>query len=80
MPAIPRPDFHALGIEIARQRLARGWSLDKLGDASQLSRKTIINIEQGHKIPTVVSLHALAHALGVPLESLISRLCARHSE
>lgn len=80
MPAIPKPDFHALGIEIARQRLTRGWSLDKLGDASQLSRKTIINIEQGHKTPTIASVHALAHALGIPLENLIAKVCIRHTE
>lgn len=55
-----------------------GWSLDKLADSSGLSRKTIINIEQGHKIPTITSVHALAHAFGIPFGELTNALCAGH--
>lgn len=73
-PPIPPPDLVALGHEVARLRRERGWSLDKLADASGVSRKTLINLENAHKEPRVGTLHAVAHALGAPLATLVSKL------
>lgn len=76
MTAIPSPDFKGLGHEVARRRHSLGWSLDRLAEASGLDRRTIINIEGGHHPPKLSTVHAIAHALGVPLGVLVQVVCA----
>ena len=76
--SLPVPDLRALGVEVARRRREKGWSIDRLAEASGTHRKTIIQIEAGRVAAKVSTLHALAHALGVPLPELVSALCARH--
>ena len=46
MPA-PTPDLRAFGVEVAHQRKERGWSIDRLAEATGVHRKTIIEIEAG---------------------------------
>lgn len=75
MAAIPSPDFRGFGHEIARRRRELGWSLDRLAEASGLDRRTIINIEGGHHPPKLSTVHAIAHALGVPLGVLVQVVC-----
>ena len=75
---IPDPDYRALGVEVARLRAAKGWSLDRLAAESGVSRKSVINVEAGRHIVRVPTIHSLAHSLGVPLSDLISALCADH--
>ncbi|MET9080703.1 helix-turn-helix transcriptional regulator [Streptomyces sp. NPDC004237] len=74
----PDPDFEALRLELARLRAARGWTYDELADRSGLARRTLIEIEQGRTIGTLKSWHALAHALGTPLDALFGALCSGH--
>ncbi|MCP3424817.1 helix-turn-helix domain-containing protein [Rothia sp. AR01] len=77
MPA-PVPDLRALGVEIARLRRERGMSIDRLAEASEVHRKSIIQIEAGRVAARISTLHGIAHALGVPLTELVAPVCARH--
>ena len=76
----PDPDFEALRLELARlqERAARGWSYDELAARRGLARRTLIEIEQGRTIGTLKTWHALAHALGTPLDELFGALCQGH--
>ncbi|MET8076235.1 helix-turn-helix transcriptional regulator [Streptomyces sp. NPDC005303] len=74
----PDPDFEALHLELARLRADRGWSYDELAARSGLARRTLIEIEQGRTIGTLKTWHALAHALGTPLDEFFSALCNGH--
>lgn len=77
MPA-PVPDLRALGVEIARLRRERGMSIDRLAEAAEVHRKSIIQIEAGRVAAKISTLHGIAHALGVPLPELVAPVCARH--
>ena len=77
MPA-PAPDLRALGVEIARLRRDRGYSIDRLAEAAGVHRKSIIQVEAGRVAAKISTLHSIAHALGVPLADLLAPLCARH--
>lgn len=74
----PVPDLRALGIEIARLRHDNALSIDRLAEAAGVHRKTLIQIEAGRVAARITTLHAIAHALGVPLGDLVAPLCARH--
>ena len=74
----PTPDLRALGVEVAHQRKERGWSIDRLAEATGVHRKTIIEIEAGRVAARISTLHGIAHALGVPLPDLVAPVCARH--
>lgn len=74
----PDPDLNALRLELARLRSERGWTYDELAARTGLSRRTLIEIEQGRTIGTLKTWHALAHALGAPFDELFSTLCADH--
>jgi|GEM_PF-1268024 len=75
---VPTPDLRNLGVEVARQRKERGWSIDRLAEATGVHRKTIIEIEAGRVAARISTLHGIAHALGVPLPDLVAPVCARH--
>lgn len=72
LPPDPPFDAKALGHEIARRRQEKGWSIDALARAAYVSRKTIVNIEQAHKVPRVDTLHAIAVALGTTPADLLA--------
>ncbi|WP_328978490.1 helix-turn-helix transcriptional regulator [Streptomyces canus] len=74
----PDPDPTALRQFLARLRAERGWSYDELAAHSGLSRRTLIEIEQGRTIGSLATWHALAHALHVPLGELLGPLCTGH--
>ncbi|MEV8346458.1 helix-turn-helix transcriptional regulator [Streptomyces niveus] len=74
----PDPNLEALRLELARLRGDHGWSYDELAARSGLSRRTLIEIEQGRTIGTLATWHALAHSLGAPLDELFGTLCAGH--
>lgn len=74
----PDPDFEALRLELARLRAAHRWTYDELAARSGLARRTLIEIEQGRSIGTLKTWHALAHALGTPLDQLFGSLCGDH--
>lgn len=55
-----------LGLNIRMKRLELGWTQDQLAKATNiLGRTSIVNIEQGRQKMTVLTLSAVAKALGV---------------
>ncbi|MFE9558779.1 helix-turn-helix transcriptional regulator [Streptomyces sp. NPDC006703] len=74
----PDPDPTALRQALARLRAERGWSYDELAARSGLSRRTLIEVEQGRTIGSLGTWHALAHAFGIPLGELLDPLCEGH--
>ncbi|MCI9888756.1 helix-turn-helix transcriptional regulator [Micrococcales bacterium 31B] len=61
----------AIGARLKHERLARGWTLDHLAATSGLSRRMVINVEQGTANPSVGTLLRLSDALGVGLPALV---------
>jgi transcriptional regulator with XRE-family HTH domain len=74
----PEPDFDALRLELARLRAGLGWTYDELAGRTGISRRTLIEIEQGRTIGSLKTWHALAHALGASFDQLLGALCAEH--
>ncbi|MET7930763.1 helix-turn-helix transcriptional regulator [Streptomyces sp. NPDC005349] len=75
----PDPNLTALRLELARLRSERGWTYDELASRSGLSRRTLIEVEQGRTIGSLKTWHALAHALDVPVDHLFATLCEGHA-
>lgn len=78
MSLVPPPDLRAFGVAVAAARRKRGLSLDALAEASGVSRKSLINLEQAHKVARLDTIHAVTHALELPLSSIIDELCSDH--
>jgi putative transcriptional regulator len=74
----PDPNLDALRLEVGRLRARHGWSYDQLAERTGLSRRTLIDIEQGRSTGSLVTWHALAHAFGVPIAALTDTLCEGH--
>ncbi len=53
--------------DLTRIRNERGWSQQKLSDASGVNKATINQIERGRRSPNVETLEKLADALGVEM-------------
>uniref|UniRef100_A0AAU1UMJ1 Helix-turn-helix transcriptional regulator n=1 Tax=Streptomyces sp. NBC_00119 TaxID=2975659 RepID=A0AAU1UMJ1_9ACTN len=75
----PDPNLIALRLELARLRGERGWTYDELASRSGLSRRTLIEIEQGRTVGSLKTWHALAHALDVSVDHLFATLCEGHT-
>ncbi|GAA4668056.1 hypothetical protein GCM10023347_21570 [Streptomyces chumphonensis] len=65
-------------MEGAQPEAAREWSYDELAARSGLSRRTLIEIEQGRTVGSLATWHALAHAFDAPIDQLLGPLCAGH--
>ena len=74
----PDPNLDAVRLEVARQRARHGWSYDQLAERTGLSRRTLIDIEQGRSTGSLTTWHALAHAFEVPVATLTDPLCQGH--
>ena len=61
----------AIGIRVRQERQSRHWTLDQLADAAGLSRRMVINVEQGAANPSVGTLLKISDALGVGLPGLV---------
>lgn len=61
----------AIGARVREQRLRRSLTLDQLAEASSLSRRMLVNVEQGSANPSVATLLRLAEALGLGLPELV---------
>jgi transcriptional regulator with XRE-family HTH domain len=60
-----------IGARIRRERLAREWTLDRLAEAAGVSRRQLINIEQGEANPSIGTLLSMSDALGIALSALV---------
>lgn len=61
----------AIGSRVRHERQERRWTLDQLATASGLSRRLVVNVEQGATNPSVGTLLRLSDALGVGLPTLV---------
>jgi len=61
----------AIGIRVKHERKARGWTLDLLAEAAGVSRRMLVNVEQGAANPSVGTLLRISDALGVGLPALV---------
>jgi transcriptional regulator with XRE-family HTH domain len=61
----------AIGVRVRQERQARHWTLDQLAEAAGVSRRMVINVEQGAVNPSVGSLLRISDALGVGLPALV---------
>lgn len=61
----------AIGTRVKQERQARGWTLDHLAEAAGVSRRMIVNVEQGAANPSIGTLLRISDALGVGLPALV---------
>ena len=61
----------AIGTRVRQERQARRWTLDQLAAAAGVSRRMVVNVEQGAANPSVGTLLRLSDALGVGLPALV---------
>jgi transcriptional regulator with XRE-family HTH domain len=62
----------AIGGRVKHERQARRWTLDQLAAAAGVSRRMVINVEQGAANPSVGTLLRISDALGVGLPTLVA--------
>lgn len=62
----------AIGTTVRSERQARGWTLDQLATHSGVSRRMVINVEQGTANPSVTTLLRISDALGIGLQALVA--------
>ena len=60
-----------IGARIRRKRLAREWTLDHLAETAGVSRRQLVNIEQGEANPSIGTLLGVSDALGIALSELV---------
>lgn len=60
-----------IGERLRQERQSRQWTLDQLAGVSDVSRRMLINIEQGTANPSIALLLKLSDALGVGLSALV---------
>jgi transcriptional regulator with XRE-family HTH domain len=60
-----------IGARVRSERSARGWTLNELAARSGISRRMLINVEQGTTNPSIATLLRLSDALGLGLPALI---------
>jgi len=63
----------AIGVRVRQERQSRGWTLDQLAEAAGVSRRMVVNVEQGAASPSVGTLLRISDALGVGLPTLVER-------
>lgn len=61
----------AIGVRVRQERQSRRWTLDRLAEAAGVSRRMVVNVEQGAANPSVGTLLRLSDALGVGLPALV---------
>lgn len=67
----------AIGSRVKQERRLRDWTLDQLAEAAGVSRRMVVNVEQGAVNPSVGTLLRLSDALGVGLPALVEPPVAR---
>ncbi|MEE6295070.1 helix-turn-helix domain-containing protein [Georgenia wangjunii] len=67
------PLARLIGERVRNERQARQWTLDQLANFSDVSRRMLVNIEQGAANPSIGILLKLSDALGVGLPALVEQ-------
>ena len=71
-PSPAKPELLALvGKSLRALRIRKGYSLERLAAASQVSRAMLSQIELAQSAPTITILWRVASALGVPFSALL---------
>jgi transcriptional regulator with XRE-family HTH domain len=52
----------AIGVRVRRERQSRSWTLDQLAAAGGVSRRMVVNVEQGAANPSVGTLLRISDA------------------
>jgi transcriptional regulator with XRE-family HTH domain len=60
-----------IGARVRLQRQARRWTLDQLAEVAGVSRRMLVNVEQGAANPSVGTLLRISDALGIGLPALV---------
>jgi quercetin dioxygenase-like cupin family protein/DNA-binding phage protein len=63
----------AIGARVKDMRQERRWTLDQLAAAAGVSRRMVVNVEQGAANPSVGTLLRISDALGVGLPALVEQ-------
>lgn len=61
----------AIGARVKHERQGRGWTLDQLAEISGVSRRMVVNVEQGAANPSLGTLLRISDALGIGLPALV---------
>src|SRR3954463_9534049 len=67
----------AIGARVRQERQVRHWTLDQLAEAAGVSRRMVVNVEQGAVNPSVGTLLRISDALGLGLPSLVEHASPR---
>lgn len=69
----PEPDLKPIvGANLRRIRVRRGLSLERLAQASGVSRAMLSQIELGHSTPTITVLWKVARSLQIPFSAFLT--------
>ena len=60
-----------IGERVRQRRHERRWTLDQLAEAAGVSRRMVVNVEQGAANPSVGTLLRISDALGIGLPALV---------
>lgn len=60
-----------IGRRVRSNRTRLGWTLDQLATRSGVSRRMLVNVEQGATNPSIATLLRLSEALGIGLPALV---------
>jgi transcriptional regulator with XRE-family HTH domain len=60
-----------IGARVRQERVSRQWTLDRLAEAAGVSRRMVVNVEQGAANPSVGTLLRIGDALGIGLPALV---------
>lgn len=61
----------AIGARVKQERTSRSFTLDRLALAAGVSRRMLVNVEQGAANPSVGTLLRISDALGIGLPALV---------
>ena len=61
-----------IGTRVRHERQARRWTLDRLAEVAEVSRRAVVNVEQGAANPSVGTLLRISDALGIGLPALVA--------
>jgi transcriptional regulator with XRE-family HTH domain len=61
----------AIGLRVREKRQSLRWTLDQLAETAGISRRMVVNVEQGAANPSVGTLLRISDALGIGLPALV---------